>query len=859
MSSLETVRVLLHYETTDGFNGPGGLIPADLPTATLAEALRTCWPDNLWAASYNAIDREGNFVASPRLNKPSLAWIRSQGGDVILPVMFADIDNPNHTPWESLGVEADFDTLSPAAQVASAIYTTRAGVRLVYVLDKPATVEEYMAYMPALGEFISKHEGMPVDDCNWKRWNQGMRLPRVVRDGVPQWDQTWFKYRETGAPPFAFRDVLKISGSTKTALSERSSLRRAPSTPLDIGPMPHASEISASALARVHKEGWCKALARDLNGEDWWDYVFGDLRTEPMAKPGDRHAALTRVVGTLCNRISRFFPRENQRQHAARRIFMLVFSTAYAMQAAAGDERDSNFLEQAWRMIGDFLPKEYGALEYSAERVFEAVREWAPDATEEWVARRAVVCVGSSFMVLSSDGTYHPTIVRGDVLISHMDHAGTTLVVPTTKQTKDGMAPMTKQDILNRYSFTPPEIVYCAGKARATLDSDGRLLLATYRKDDSLIPEYDTDVDEWLSAFIAHRADVKLWIERWIASALAIDLGPTCALALSGPAGSGKQLFACGLAECFQPSKRPVPFEIALQRFNHQVTRNPIVLLNEGYQESTAWHYPPASLFRSITAGDPILVEEKYGVVSPFAPCSRFVYTANNVETLYRLLGSRDLSQADREAILLRVRHIALDSTGTRYLASKGNRNHTRGWIAPSGDGTRSSYRVAKHFLYLAAKHREEFESSKGRLLMEGTKDPALSARIMSHGYLSAGVLEAVIALANEKDKPSLTWHESGVFWFTMSALQQKYLSTTGKTVSANMAQTILMTFDQAVPAQKRRAPSGVASVVFGLPVLQVSLFAAQLGVEDKNIQERMKGVLTPGAASRLKQALEPR
>jgi hypothetical protein len=77
----------------------------------------------------------------PRLNKPTLAKLRSAEVDLKFPLLAIDIDNPGHLPWASDdAVKHFFESLEHASKEFPlstrwwCAYTTRHGARLVYIL-----------------------------------------------------------------------------------------------------------------------------------------------------------------------------------------------------------------------------------------------------------------------------------------------------------------------------------------------------------------------------------------------------------------------------------------------------------------------------------------------------------------------------------------------------------------------------------------------------------------------------------------------------------------------------------------------------------------------------------------------------
>ena len=775
---LGEVMVALHMETTLAFHGAAHEDEpiSFLPRVPLYDALVATTSSDVWATQYRLKSGE----EYPRLAGDALPWIRQQGDDVVIETIWVDIDNAEHMRWETLNPEGpEFNQELPGLlNEAHAYYATRSGVRLVYVLKEPLTIEEWQAYIGGFMRQFDKDGGQADRSMEkGKKWCQAMRLPKVTRANEKLWKQPWFKMRlEGNRPRFDMKGRFEADSSLiKPVKPLRSNLIGDPGAQPDIE---ECKEIVAQ-----HKDHPVMRLIRArINGEWYHQKLFppkGEF-TPLVDTPGSRDVKMLEVIGKLCHIMPAGYEDE---ESAPRLVYAIMAPSVFEMECNTTPQQD--FISKLWEKILEFIPKEYAKVEAREEILIEGVKAWNPTANPKWVERHAVLSIGTKFLHITRDGSYTRNPTTSQMLLSDLRHHGADNILKLWKTTKQGVAPMTAQDVLNAYGYTPPSIIYSPGERVSHLEPDGSLVLSTYSLDDTLIPEHDDRVDEWLYHLMGRNEEDKVWLEHWIAAALMIEEGrPVCGLALAGPPGTGKKLLAHGLAECFTPTKVPVPFTTVCQRFNEPVTRNPILVLNEGFELKASWHVPPSVAFRCVVAGDTIQIEEKHGRAMGFTPTSRFLCTANNEGAILDLLGRNDLESDDREAILKRIRFGRVGREAIDFLAEHGNRNLTEGWISQRSDGTRTKFTAAKHFLSVKERYKDSLAQGGGRFLLEGDVDGALNSRLMAAGRVGAYVLDAMLSLANSPDVFSSTWSDSTHFYVIPTKLQAKYRELSGSTGS---------------------------------------------------------------------------
>lgn len=119
----------------------------------------------------------------PRICKPALAWLGTQGLGVRHDVLVVDVDNPDHEPWSPEG-RADLRALWDANKApldTCGIYTTKHGYRLIQPLDEPVVASMYER---TLRTWLDELEAAGVSpDRACVDWTRLFRLPRVLRNG----------------------------------------------------------------------------------------------------------------------------------------------------------------------------------------------------------------------------------------------------------------------------------------------------------------------------------------------------------------------------------------------------------------------------------------------------------------------------------------------------------------------------------------------------------------------------------------------------------------------------------------------------------------------------------------------------
>ena len=167
------------YDWRDPANEKG--VRAHFRVTHLANALAQQFRTHAHLVPY-VLYRDGVPCAEqPRVNKAGLEYVESEGYEVSVEVLFADVDNEGHRPWtaeELITIEAKLLEQLPHT---AGFYLTRHGYRIMQPLNRRVPVAELegilRAWLLALATAGIEVDAACVD------WTRLFALPNVVRDG----------------------------------------------------------------------------------------------------------------------------------------------------------------------------------------------------------------------------------------------------------------------------------------------------------------------------------------------------------------------------------------------------------------------------------------------------------------------------------------------------------------------------------------------------------------------------------------------------------------------------------------------------------------------------------------------------
>jgi len=713
----------------------------------------------------------------PRIRKSCLPEIRDKGDDVVLPWTFIDLDleknaSGDRVSWTPDSLESWWDCLADLAAADwwpardwYCAYTTRGGARLVYRWESPLSPEQWELSTAAL--IVEVRQGLSGiglwADPRCTDWTRLFRLPSVVRDGAQTANEWWHS--------------VEFQTDKITALLQMTAVTVSPSYPLSIQPLdvkrlslslPPEDEAAGlleywdSTKAKMVESDFSRNSRKVLRGQPYFSALFEGV---PLAEKGSRDDTLFRTLGSIIAYLHGQFGTTPKHVYG---LSLRLVSTFLA------DSGTPDWRTSAWRKVCHIWAIEDAkARSKEDERRNEVHRtqglqagmalgmsEWAdvdglgvdPDSgkllTEGTITvqRHLICCLnsGREFYILGPDGRYQTMPLGSGALIPRLRAMFPEDVLPTRSHSPTGVRDFTATDLVNAYGTVVQSVEYCAtanrvGGTIADMDTpDARLVLCPFARRTDLEPLYSPDVDEWMQKlFGQHYEDAT----RWLAYALAWDEGPICALSLTAPTGVGKTLLAEGLKECLTVPAAS-DFGDLVGDWQYDLVRSPFVFADEGLSSSNYRQHHPADVFRRIIGRGDLRASRKNLSPAKVKVDLRVLFTANNYSVIRALVGGREMTPEDRDAVAIRLKHLNLDASAGLWLQQNGGRQFTQGWIS---DGYSSRYVVAQHLLYL---HSQRDTMGKDpRLLVEGNLDPAVIDELRLHSGQTDRIVQAILAI----------------------------------------------------------------------------------------------------------------
>lgn len=719
-------------------------------------ALKTHWITDAHFVQYTLA---GSDTPHPRCNKAVLNKIRAAGHDLTATCLVLDYDNPAHGAWTREMMTAFIEQLEliaeqwPTAWNWTCLYSTRGGARFVYVLDRPIPVDEAeLKHQWLCQQFLAA--GIAVD-AKVSDWTRVFRLPFVSRDGKNTWeDELQFFYEQPAA-------VLKVDdlGNASRSMSQQNYgiieqiTDPKPST-FDAQDLCYAVNMQSG---RRGMSQWFKTARTRLKGRECYRCLFEGI---PIADYGSRDNTLHGYVGQA---ISLLMPVQGTTpQH----IYGLFLEPVLKLEP---DSNTRDWTDVLWSTVCRLWAKEAAkvkAAQAEQEAITQAtngqmasivngMREWCDSpflANDDetclaWVMRHLIVSVGQSYAVMLPSGRYDSLLVSSTQLVPRIRALGMDRIIQTDKLTKDGgYMPKPLKDVVDEYATianTARAVPEMRGSVLERIDThNAMLVLPSYRRNPALTPEYDEDVDHWLTCFFGPHYEIGC---QWIAWALAFEEGPICALSLKAGEGIGKKMFTVGLSECLEVPALASEQDIT-GSYQYGLMNSPFLVVNEGWPTRVMGKHP-ADAFRELVSGDPISANRKYMAPVSVKTPMRIIFTANNHDVVQMLTANRNLSPEDRRALQIRLLHMDLNNDANQFLRDRGGMKFTgvagRRWVA--GDGNQpSDYVVAKHFLWL---HANRQKAPGTRFLVEGAPNETIMHDMRTRSGDSPLVIEALVQL----------------------------------------------------------------------------------------------------------------
>lgn len=747
-----------------------------LDLLTFEQAFESTHPTDSHFLTYT-ITPPGPF---PRINKAALDSIRAAGAEVVATMIVLDYDNPKHRAWMPGEWDTFLTALADADMTWTLLYGTRGGARLVYVLDAPCPVDIVEGYHDAIVEKLNHTSfGAGRWDSSVSDWTRFFRLPFVVREGLPTGDPAQYITQPDNR--------LDLSTITPVVTRPRIIANYSVEAVTDPKPTPEqARELITflNAAGKMTTTQFYRAARKQLQGRECFPCCFENAT---LAQEGARGSTMLSYVGSA---VSLLYHTEGV---TPAHIYALFFPAAELLIPAA-DTPD--WTEMLWRVTcrnwsleaskeGKPGPKPFdpnaspAALSTSelpakelppdvSNKIVEGMQSWCKrpelkdlEKRDDFINRHLLVSHANVVYLMGMDGRYETTPLQQFQIIAAVRCWALGELIDTLKMNSDGMYIDRKPvEIMNQYATIVQEthaVPQIEGSHIRDIDeAHARLIIPSYSRNPELDPTFDAGVEEWLYSLTGKDFDL---VCKWIASALAFDEGATCAISLIGPRGAGKKLFVKGLSECLTAPKLASGEDIA-GNYTYGLLNSPFLVINEGWPGWKGGGRHPADQFRSLVAGDPLMIQRKYLAPVSVSNPVRVIFTANNLDVVRMLTAGRDLSPDDRDALSQRLLHVPVNESASALLATKGGMSYTGAeghrWI--EGDaGQPSDHVVAKHFLWLYSRRRELgiAANSPGRFLVEGNATEEILFELRTQAGSSPLVIETMLKML---ESPKTDW-----------------------------------------------------------------------------------------------------
>lgn len=786
----------------------GDAVPA-LTVGPIDDIFNTPWKTDVHCVQYAVTGAGDNSF--PLCRKPLLSKLRSVGCDIYANLLIVEYDTAEHEPWsKSKETQGEFlaklDAMAddwPMAWKWSLLYFTRGGARLVYILDEPIQVDKFeLKHLWLCQEF--GRQGLKFD-CTVSDWTRRFRLPFVIRDGVATWEE---EYTETYIQQWDKRlrtcellDGVRLH-QTQDEYGEIVAIERGQPDPDSSQRL--LSEVSKQT-GRMTQTGFVKEAKKRLRNRNCFPCLFQEMK---IAESGGRNATLYKFVGeatALLFRMPGLTP-----EH----VYALFLPPVMQLEPDSGTPDWTRVL---WDHVCRIWALEQSKFDLEVakaaerleeakslfEQVIDGMREWcvAPELNSDdenvrfgYALRRLIVSLGSNFLVINKTGYYDSMQLNDGQIIARLRILGMDELIETKKVNEDGsITDLPTQQILNRYSTIATRVVAIPeikGAFITDMDTPGATVsIPAYSRSKNIAPLYNPDVDEWLHRLFGANYDLGI---KWLSYALAWDEGPTCAFSIAGKAGSGKKMLAQALCECLTVSAMATTEDLVSQ-YQYGLLDSPFLIVNEGWpMRTTGMH--PADKFRALVSGDRQTVNQRYKhPIELYSPV-RILFTANNLDVVKMLSGSKDLSPEDRDALSIRLMHMTISDDASHWLRDRGGEKLTavpgRRWIR--GDaGQASDYIVARHFMWLYERRRNFVTGS--RLLVEGNQAQEIMFDMRTGSGNTPLVMETLIHLI---EQPGQRGRELSIFegrlYVTYSAVLSYFRDELSATTKEKLTQNTI-------------------------------------------------------------------
>jgi len=510
---------------------------------------------------------------------------------------------------------------------------TQTKLRVLLPLARRVSAKEYEGVWPVIQQ-LAKH---PIDKAI-KALNQGYYLPSA-RVGAP----TLAHHNKTGRwlDPDNLLQLSDTPAETSTELPTVEVLGRV--------------ETIIRKLAKMIRSHPLKAAANALiNGEP---LDFGD----------GRHDTIIRLTGWIA------FKTENKPLHPS--VIEALFQRSIdAMRLDRPHDMASVTIDAATAAYETAIAK---AIEIKEAERKEAQSHYAGPESPEWpketlercaeaqestVEQLAFVVVRDrAHYILQPDTYFCGPFTEKDAFIEIIQALGRSPVELYEVTNSGNYKPRPFFELIRRYGRVAQQVVANLATQRTYYDREHRTIHEAVCPRRTFEPVHNPKIDHWLRLFAGTPANYEKLLD-WMACCP--DLNKLlCALTLAGAPGTGKTLFAQGMASLWAEGGAAASPEVILGNFNEDLTRCPLVFADETLPKTYRWESVTTKL-RAEIASLVRTLNRKYYAPLTLQGSLRFILATNNP----MILASNISTAADLNAVAVRFLYLETGAEAEQYL-----------------------------------------------------------------------------------------------------------------------------------------------------------------------------------------------
>lgn len=685
-----------------------GEVPGILDPLTLAEALSINFATPRLMCCYWAEGEEFQHRLAKRdetLVKQVMHW------GVAIDVDRHDKDGKKQ-PWKN--AEQPWEILETLQEKApelwpSYFYSTKNGVRLIYVLTRRVTTPDIESLIASLHLRLTA-AGIEADPAT-KDWTRFFVLPFVTKDGGEKlWENNTIfceSFNKLLDPDLLLQTVREFSPCVVQ------------------GDQPDAAASDRLLWGDNNKmTPVCRRAKQLLENNSFAIYLFGGAACD--FAPGERDSKLNKMAWSV---VRTLFGKKGMEEVGPETAYA-VMRRGVSRLPRDEDDPDKDWTQalyektcRIWEQCADEAETQKLTDEEEELQILSGFKQMlqaedvdirqlmaqAGAETEVAVLKRHLIAMSrGQLYVMGRDGKYSPYPVSRDTLHGTVEQQGLGRFYGLHKFGER----VNEMDIIREAGFPIQTVTGRLGQKRATVCGLGTgqtsLNVPTYNLAD-IAPLYSKDVDKWLTVLAGVNYDR---LVDWISHSQDIAR-PICALSLTGGPGAGKSFLAELMGCLFGPGSKNN--HTIFGQWNIGLRDNPVIHIDEGLAELANMRNIDATFRELITGGNLILsqrrVDERSYEVYP-----RMMITANNLDALHKIVAGRDLDDDSHNALAERILHIEVNDEARPLV----KRKITENWI-------RGDKIALRHFAFLyATRTKPSRWEGEGRFLVEGVRESAM-------------------------------------------------------------------------------------------------------------------------------------